>query len=263
MKESVKKAAALAELIRDMAALDVTRACKDDAFGILWLIARPVVTVMVYYIVFQILFGMSVEASGTPYAVWFLSGMLPWLFFAETLGGGVLCYQEYGHLVKKINFPVRTIPAIKVLAGLYIHMIFLAFLLSVAVFCNHIRKIRLPVLLYAVMCLAVFTGVLVKLCAVIRPFLKDVSELTGIILTAGIWTVPVLWDFRKVPAGLRGIFAINPMFHVIQEYRRGLGCGEGECRVLSGIMFWLVLSLLAAASEVVYRRLSPHLADVL
>jgi len=252
-----------ASLLTDMAVRDLSSSYRDAAGGYVWLFAKPAVTVLVYYIVFQVFFGMSETNSGAPYALWFLSGMLPWIFFAETLGGGTGCYQEYSCLVKKIRFPVRLIPIVKVFSGLCVHLFFLAFFSAVSVFCNHFMRISLVFLIYAVLCLCVYTGLLVSVFSLIRAFFRDVSDLIGLLLQAGIWMVPILWDFSRVPGPYRMVFAWNPLFHVIQGYRRGLGCGGEELFRLSGILFWLHCILLACCTELAYRKLIHHLADVL
>ena len=252
-----------AALLSDMTVRDLSSAYRDAAAGNVWLFVRPAVTVFVYYIVFQVFFGMSETDSGAPYALWFLSGMLPWICFAETLGGGTGCYQEYSCLVKKIRFPVRLIPIVKVLSGLSIHLFFLAFFGAASVFCNHYMRISLAFLFYAVLCLCVYTGLSVSVCSLIRAFFRDASDLIGLFLQAGIWMVPVLWDFRRVPEPFRAVFAWNPMFHIIQGYRRGLGCGGEELLGLSGALFWLHCVLLFLCTEMLYRKLTYHLADVL
>ena len=247
-------------LVWDMAVEDLKSAYKGAVLGGAWVFIRPAAVILVYYIVFEFFFGMSLEFSDVPYAVWFLSGMLPWLYFADTLGGGITCYQEYSYLVGKIYFPIRLLPMVKVLSGFFVHLVFMAILGAVCIFSGSVWQIRLPVLLYSAVCLLVYTGLSVRLGAIIRVFFRDVSEFTGLFLQAGIWAVPILWDFNKVPAPYRRYFALNPMFHIVTGYRQAFGCGTGRGdHLFSAPVFWELCFLLAVISEVLFRRLEGEI----
>ena len=249
-----------ASLLWDMAVEDLKSCYKGAALGGAWLFIRPAVVILVYYFVFEFFFGLELAFSDVPYAVWFLSGMLPWLYFADTLGGGINCFREYGYLVGKIYFPIRLLPMVKVLSGFFIHLIFMMILGAVCIFSGSFREIRLPVLFYAALCLFIYTGLSVKLGSILRVFFRDVSECTGLFLQAGIWAAPILWDFNKVPDNYRRYFAVNPLFHIVSGYREAFGCGTGMGDMLfSAPVFWEFCFLLAVLSEFLYRRLEGEI----
>ena len=80
-----------ASLLTDMAVRDLSSSYRDAAGGYVWLFAKPAVTVLVYYIVFQVFFGMSETNSGVPYALWFLSGMLQREYFFPLILTDIQC----------------------------------------------------------------------------------------------------------------------------------------------------------------------------
>ena len=69
-------------------------------FGILWAFVQPIVTIMIYVIIFQFGFKAAPSAEGYPYALTLTSGIIPWFFFSEALLNATNCFREYSYLVK-------------------------------------------------------------------------------------------------------------------------------------------------------------------
>ena len=260
----IRDAASSASLLIELSLEDLKSGYKESLAGNAWILIRPAVTVAVYFIVFQFFLRPPAGTVGAPYAIWFLGGMLPWLCFAETLSAGTRSYREYSYLVRKISFPIRMIPLIKIFSGFIIHLYFLLFLCTLCIFCNQVRRISIAGFLYAAACLLIYTGLSAEFCSVIYVFFHDVSDLTGLFLQAGIWAAPILWDFQKVPAACRPLFALNPMFHIVLDYRLALGCQDGTALWgISFAAFWGHCVLLGAVSEYLFRVLRPHISDLL
>ena len=250
-------------LLWDLAVNDLRRAEKDTVLGWGWTFVRPAVSLIVYYVVFSLFFAMPDESPGVPYSIWFLSGMLPWLFHAECLGTGVYCFSEYGYLVRKICFPVYLIPLIRLVSTFIIHILCIALLGALCIFENHFMQIRLIRLVYVCVCELFYTGTGLFVCALLAAFMRDMESLTAISLQAGIWAVPVLWNMRKVPRKFAELPALNPMYHVVQNFRYAFGCEETPGSGLSLAVFQSVCAVLLLLCILLYRKLRAHLPDVL
>ena len=73
--------------------------------GIVWAFIQPLVTILVYTIVFQ--FGLkSGGVDGVPFVLWLMAGLIPWFFFQEALINTTNSFVEYSYLVNKIKFDI-------------------------------------------------------------------------------------------------------------------------------------------------------------
>ena len=78
-------------------------------FGIVWAFIQPMVTVAVYFVVFQLGLRVQPAATGYPYICWLVSGIIPWFFFSDALPSASNCLLEYSYLVKKVVFKISVL----------------------------------------------------------------------------------------------------------------------------------------------------------
>ena len=103
-------------IIWDLAKADFKKRFVGSYFGIAWMFVQPVVTVLIYFLIFQMGFKSTPPVPGVPYVVWLVPGIVPWFFFAEALNLGTSVLSEYNYLVKKVVFNVSILPVIKVIS---------------------------------------------------------------------------------------------------------------------------------------------------
>ena len=90
-------------IIWDLAKADFKKRFVGSYFGIAWMFVQPVVTVLIYFLIFQMGFKSEPPVPGVPYVVWLVPGIVPWFFFAETINLGTAVLSEYNYLVKKVG----------------------------------------------------------------------------------------------------------------------------------------------------------------
>ena len=92
-------------LIWNLSKNDFKTRFAGSYFGIIWAFVQPVVTVLVYWFVFEKALNVGTQSTkegiNVPYVLWLISGLVPWFFFAEALGTGTAALVEYNYLVKK------------------------------------------------------------------------------------------------------------------------------------------------------------------
>ena len=103
-------------------------------FGIVWAFIQPMVTVAVYFVVFQLGLRVQPAATGYPYICWLVSGIIPWFFFSDALPSASNCLLEYSYLVKKVVFKISVLPIVKVISSLFVHLFFIVF--AILIFCT-------------------------------------------------------------------------------------------------------------------------------
>ena len=124
------------QLIWKLSANDFKKRYAGSYLGKIWAFIQPVVTVLMYWIVFDKVFQTRAQlvASGVevPYVLYLTAGLVPWFFFSEALSNGTSALLEYTYLVKKVVFKISILPLIKVIAASFTHIFFAAILLIIA-----------------------------------------------------------------------------------------------------------------------------------
>ena len=100
---------------------DIVGRYRGSYGGLFWTVINPLLTMVTYYFVFGVVlrlrFGEDGRASNFP--LYFLAGMLPWLAFSEAAGRAPTTVWEHSNFVRKLLFPVETLPVNLVVAGLF------------------------------------------------------------------------------------------------------------------------------------------------
>ena len=87
-------------LIWNLSKNDFKTKYAGSYLGIIWAFVQPVVTILVYWFVFQVGFR-SQEVVNFPFVLYLTCGMVPWFFFQDALNGGTTALIEYSYLVKR------------------------------------------------------------------------------------------------------------------------------------------------------------------
>ncbi|HEV3309644.1 MAG TPA: ABC transporter permease, partial [Chloroflexota bacterium] len=107
-------------LIRTMVRRDVLSRYSGSFGGAFWAVLNPLMLMLTYFFVFGLVlqsrFGSDTSRSG--FALNFLAGMLPWLAFSEAAGRSPFVMVEHRGFIKKLVFPVETLPVNLVASGL-------------------------------------------------------------------------------------------------------------------------------------------------
>lgn len=232
--------------------------------GIVWAFVQPVVTVLVYWFVFQV--GLRAgRTSDHPFVLWLMAGIVPWFFFSEALSGGTNALIEYSYLVKKVVFKIDILPLVKTISSLFVHLFFIMFV-SILCWCyGYTPGIHSLQLIYYVVCNFVLVLGLVYMTSAVVVFFKDLSQIINIVLQVGIWMTPIMWDANILGSSvLRFIFKLNPMYYIVDGFRDALlGDSWLGNKVMWTIYFWLLVCFIFVAGAAVFRRLKIHFADVL
>lgn len=71
-------------LIWDLSKADFKKRFVGSYFGVVWMFVQPVVTVLIYWLIFgPIGFKSAPPVPNASYVQWLVPGIAPWFFFAE------------------------------------------------------------------------------------------------------------------------------------------------------------------------------------
>ena len=241
---------------------DIHAKYSGSVFGIVWAFALPLVTILVFWVVFQAGFR-NPPVRKVPYILWFSAAYIPWTFFTDVTTAGGSCLAEYSFLVRKIRFQVQLLPVVKLLSALFVHAFFVLFLIVMYFLYDFPPSVyHLQIIYYAFA--ASFLGLgLTWLLSALTVFFKDMASLYGILLQIGFWASPILWNENNLKSRLVSqALSFNPMRYVVNGYRDSLlfQCWFWE-KPRQTAQFWCMALMIWSIGRVVFRKLSPFFAD--
>lgn len=255
-------------LIWKLAKNDFKKRYAGSYMGAVWAMVQPVVTVAMYYIVFDKIMGSGAtplrDGVEVPFVLFLTAGLVPWFFFSEALNNGTNALLEYNYLVKKVVFKISILPIIKVIAATFIHAFFVLVLLIVAAIYGYYPTIYTIQLVYYSACLFIFVLALSYSTCAIVVFFKDLSQIINIALQIGMWATPILWNIDSLNSTWVAVLKLNPLVYIVNGYRSAIYEREWFFQdFFSTMYFWIVTVVLFGIGALVFKRLKVHFADVL
>ncbi|WP_252242318.1 ABC transporter permease [Clostridium sp. ZBS18] len=251
-------------LIWNLSKNDFKTKYAGSYLGITWAFVQPIVTILVYWFVFEFGLRAGSPIKGVPYILWFMAGLVPWFFFQESLLNATNCMIEYSYLVKKVVFKISILPIVKIISALFVHLVFIGFLFVVAGIYGFYPSMYTIQLIYYSFCAFFMVLALSYATSAIIIFFKDLGQIINIFLQIGMWMTPIMWSYTIVPERLQWIVKLNPMYYIIEGYRDTfINHVWFYERYFQTAYFWIISLGLLAIGAVIFKKLKPHFADVL
>lgn len=182
------------KLIWDLAKADFKKRFVGSYFGMVWMFVQPLVTVLIYFFIFQLGFKSAPPVPGVPYVLWLVPGIVPWFFYSEALNCITGCLQEYSYLVKKVVFQVEILPVDQADFLSSGSRLFPSDYADYgALFGKMPMATWIQILYYsfAASMLALSFG---YLTSAINVFFKDMAQIVSICLQFGMWLTPIMYQ---------------------------------------------------------------------
>lgn len=238
---------------------DILVRYKQTILGIAWSVLRPLLTM----IVFAIIFGKfaKLPSAGIPYPIFVYAAMLPWQFFSTSLMESSNSLISNSHIITKVYFPRIIIPASTVIVSLVDFVISSFILCLIMVWYKYMpdwRILVLPIFLF-LSSVASF-GIGLWLSSLNVKY-RDFRHIVPFLVQFGLYISPVGFSSSIVPERWRLFYSINPMVGIIDGFRWALFGGDAKI-YLPGLLFSIVLAMLIFASGVwFFRKTERTFAD--
>jgi lipopolysaccharide transport system permease protein len=246
-------------LLLGFARREVTVIYKEAVVGVAWVLLQPLATMLI----FTILFGRiaKMPSQGIPYALFVLSGLVPWQYFNRVVTAGSNCLLAHKHILTKIYFPRLILPAAPVVAGAVDLAVALT-LLVVVTLCFGIvpgpQVLWLPLFLVEA---AAFSLGIVLWTSAANALFRDVGIALPFLLQVAMFATPVVYPADLVPARWEWVLRINPMAEVIDGLRWSLlSIGAGPTVESQGVTLAVIVLLLLGGAAT-FRRLEGIFVD--
>ena len=256
-------------LIWKLAKNDFKKRYAGSYMGVVWGFAQPLVTVLMYYLVFDKIFGNKTMALRggveVPFVLFITVGLVPWFFFSEALNHGTMALVEYSYLVKKVVFKISILPIIKVIAATFSHVFFLGLAILLAcVYGYYPSAYTLQVVYYGACLFLLVLAMSYTTCAVV-VFFKDLSQIISIGMQIGMWATPILWSLDAINSPIVvALLKLNPLVYIVDGYRDAVYGRRWFIEDLSSALyFWAVTIVLFVLGATIFKKLKVHFADVI
>lgn len=240
---------------------DILVRYKQTVIGVTWSIIRPLVTMLIFSVVFGLL--AKLPSKDVPYPLLVFAAMLPWNFFANALSESSGSLIGNANLLTKVYFPRIIIPVSSIIVSLIDFIISLLIMAGVMLWYGYapdLRIVALPIFLFLAFLPVAGAGLWF---AALNVKYRDFRYLVPFVLQVGLYISPVGFASSIVPEKWRLLYALNPMVGVIDGFRWAILRGTVEL-YWSGILLSFVLSLLLVVSGLWYfRKTERILADVI
>ncbi len=233
------------ELILSLTRRELLARYKGSALGVIWALLTPIVTIAIFTFIFAGIFGARFGVSSSPwdYAVHLFCGLLPWTMFQESVLQSSTTIVSHANLVKRVVFPLETLPIAQTLSSLG-NQLFGTVALLIAILLIRqqfpISIFWLPVLLIPQL---LFTLGVAWLIASLGVFLRDIAQGINLVMMAWMFLTPIIYPESIIPERYRLFVNLNPFTPLIRSYRRVLI--EGTAPDWSGLAYFTAFALVS------------------
>ena len=251
------------KLMLGLAKNDFKSKYAGSFFGVFWGFALPLVTILLFWFVFQLGFK-SPPVNDFPFILWFIPAFTAWNYFSETLMATTNTLYDYNFLVKKVKFPINILPPVKTLSGLFVHFFFIGFTFLMFALYGFPASLYNIQVIYYLVCLVVLNLGLAWLVSALAVFFSDLRNIIIVVTQIGFWMVPIFWNPNTMNPFVVTILKLNPMYYICTGYR--------DCFVdykwfwekpMDTLYVWILTLVLFILGIIVYKKMRPHFADVL
>lgn len=232
--------------------------------GGLWMIINPLAQVAIYALILSNVIAAKLPGidNAYSYAIYLMAGLLGWTLFSEIINRCVNLFIDKGNLMKKMNFPRITLPAIVVGSCLINNILLFIAMLSIFALLGHqfsTAILWLIPLTFTVVALGLGVGLIL---GIMNVFLRDIGQVVPIIMQMWFWFTPIIYPENIIPESYRYLLKINPLFPIVSAYHDVLV--YDKIPHLESLAIISVFSLLLMLiSLFLFRRANAEMVDVL
>lgn len=236
---------------------------KQTILGPLWFILQPLLTTLVFTIVFGNI--AKLPTDGLPPFLFYLSGVIAWRYFADCLNNTSNTFVSNAHIFGKVYFPRLTVPVSVVISNLISFGI--QFILFLGFFVYYWQKssvihpqsalLLLPILIIQMAALGLGFGIIVSS---MTTRYRDLTHLVGFGVQLWMYATPVVYPASSLPDQWRFILVLNPMAPVIEAFRYAF-LGTGSINMHSWLISLAITACVLFAGIILFSRVEKTFMD--
>ena len=252
------------KLIWQLGRNDFKNRFASTSLGSIWGFLQPFVFMFTYVIVFQYI--LKTGSSGDyPYVVWFLPGMAIWQWLNGSIMSASVSIRSYSYLVKKVVFPVDTIPMISIVASSFVGLFLVLVAIVVCMFFGYMPSVLK--LLYVLVATYAFVIAFTRFTSAVTTVVPDFSNLLGIAMQLFFWFTPIIWNLSMLNEHqtILTLIKCTPFTYLVTAFREVFMEGSiiSENNFIFTIVFWVIVVIMFVWGNSLFKRNKKDFADVL
>ncbi|WP_374415454.1 ABC transporter permease [Ectopseudomonas oleovorans] len=252
-------------LVATMTRREIVSRYRGSFLGIFWSVFNPILMLIIYTFVFSVVFKARWSAgseSRTEFALMLFAGLMIFNFFAECLNRAPALILGNTNYVKKVVFPLEILPWVTLGSALFQLLVSLIVWLGACLILFGQLQLTTLLLPLIIVPLALLTLGLVWFIASLGVYLRDVSQIIGVMTSMLMFLSPIFYPITALPEQYQLILQINPLTPVVEDARAVLFLGQQP-----NWLYWSAHSLAAAlvcwAGFAWFQKTRKGFADVL
>lgn len=228
------------DLLRSLVDRDMKLMYKRSALGIAWTLISPLLQLLVFIFVFQLIIKIDIPQ----YSSYVFTGLLVWNWFQSCLFQATGVIISSRPLIRQPGFPTAILPVVVVTTGL-IHFVLALPILVIFLLIDGVKLTPLVLLLPLLQLIQfAITVAFSYFLAALNVTFRDTQHTLGVLLQLFFYLTPVFYELGSIPAKYWYIYGLNPMVHIVTAYRQILMWGVQPdwlaLTVITGIIFILL-----------------------
>ncbi|MDX2133703.1 MAG: ABC transporter permease [Saprospiraceae bacterium] len=248
------------ELFVILAWRDISVRYKQTVIGVAWALLRPLLTMVVFTVVFGRVAGLQ-HAESVPYALLVFAGMLPWSLFSSALSEASNSLVDNASLISKVYFPRLVVPTASVITAFVDFLIsfaLMALLMVVYQFLPPWQVLLLPVFMAWALLASLGPGLWLT---ALNVKYRDFRYIIPFVVQFGLYISPVGFSSNVVPPAWRLWYSLNPAVGVIDGFR---WCLLGMPLYLPGLLLSLGVTMFFLWLGITrFRQMERSFADLI
>ena len=250
-------------LIQSMTRREILGRYRGSFGGATWAILNPLLLMLTYFFIFGVILQQRFNPGDKPvdYVLYFFGGMLPWLAISEAIGRAPTILLEYRNFIKKLRFPVETLPLNVVGSGLVTEAFGLVIFAAGIILLRGglpMTVIWLPALIVPQLLL---TAGLAWFLAALGLFARDLGQVITYIVTLWFFLTPICYSERAMQQSAP-VLQNNPLYILVRAYRSVMLEGHPPNQKALAV-FWLLSIAVFLAGFAWFYKLRKWFADVI
>jgi lipopolysaccharide transport system permease protein len=249
------------ELFYFLAWRDLIVRYKQTVLGIAWAVLRPLLTMVVFTLVFGKL--ARLPSGNVPYPILVFAALLPWQLFASAFSEAGNSLVSNANMIAKVYFPRLIVPVGAIIVSCVDFLISLAILAALLAWYGvspDWRILTLPLFVVVALAAALGAGLWT---AALNVRYRDVRFVVPFAVQLGLYVSPVGFSSSVIPEAWRLLYCVNPMVGVIDGFRWAILGGEAPL-YWPGMLLSVVLITIVLATGIAYfRRTEKSFADII
>lgn len=250
------------ELFQVLAWRDVSVRYKQTVIGVVWAVIRPVLTMVVFSVIFGRIAKLPSEGNA-PYPLMVFAGMLPWTFFSTALSDASNSLVNSANLISKVYFPRLIVPTATIIVAFVDFLISFGILLLLMLWYRFLpgwQILLLPVFVAIAFLAAMGPGLWIT---ALNVKYRDFRYVIPFVVQFGLYLSPVGFSSSVVPEKWRLLYSINPMVGVIDGFRWAILGGESRIYWPGFSLSLVVVALFLWLGIRQFRKMEQTFADLI